>query len=87
MMKTCRKLHGVSNRVGSSATRHRLVVEVFGGFRGVFWRRTKACDSEEMEMRVGIGKSTKILSQSFCAGVFTCGFADFLFPKCFTYKN
>lgn len=87
MMKTCRKLHGESNRVISSATRHRLVVEVFGGFRGVFWRCTSDCDSEKTEMRVGIGKSTKILSHSFCTGVFTCGFAEKLFPKCFTYKN
>lgn len=87
MMKTCRKLHGGSNRVGSSSSLHRLVVAVFGGFRGVFWRRTKACDSEKKEMRVGIGKNAKILSQSFCTGASTCGFAEKLFPKCFTYKN
>jgi hypothetical protein len=58
-------------------------MEVFGGFRGVFWRRTNDLYSAKMEMRVGIGKSIKILSHSFCTGVSTCGFADFLFPKCF----
>ena len=62
LLKTPWRVESGHIAIGSPAAHQRLVVEVFGGFRGVFWRCTNDCDSEKMEMRVGIGKSTKILS-------------------------